>query len=155
MKSSSAWNRKAQLGFGAAILTLLAAGVISYRALVSSNQSQGWVRHTDQVLEELQDLLSARENIESRNRGFVLTGDNSYIDSFRGNILREAQTEKSIDELTGDNLAQQRRVRALKNLLDQTIRFSESVIDLRRAKGMEAAAALIGANYAPIEVSGG
>ena len=54
---------------------------------------------TDQVLEELQDLLSARENIESRNRGFVLTGDNSYIDSFRGNILREAQTEKSIDEL--------------------------------------------------------
>src|SRR3984893_1984845 len=144
MKSSSAWNRKVQLGFGAAILTLLAAGVISYRTLVSSNQSQGWVRHTDQVLEELQDLLSASESIESSNRGFVLTGDNSYIESFRGNILREAQTEKSIDELTGDNLAQQRRVRALKNLLDQKIRFSESVIDLRRAKGMEAAAALIG-----------
>jgi CHASE3 domain sensor protein len=77
----------------------LAAGVISYRALVSSNQSQGWVRHTDQVLEELQDLLSASENIESSSRGFVLTGDNSYIESFRGNILREAQTEKSIDEL--------------------------------------------------------
>ena len=60
-----------QLGFGAAILTLLGAGVISYRALVSSNQSQGWVRHTDQVLEELQELLSASENIESSTRGFV------------------------------------------------------------------------------------
>ena len=138
------WNRKVQLGFGAAILTLLGAGVISYRALVSSNQSQGWVRHTDQVLEELQELLSANENVESSSRGFALTGDKSYIESFKGNILREVQTEKSIDELTGDNLAQQRRVLALKNLLAQKIRFSESVIDLRRAKGMEAAAALIG-----------
>jgi CHASE3 domain sensor protein len=144
MKSSSVWNRKVQLGFGAAILTLLGAGVISYRALVLSNQSQGWVRHTDQVLEALQELLSASENIESSTRGFVLTGDQSYSDSFKGNILREAQIEKSIDDLIGDNLAQWRRVPALKTLLAQKIRFSESVIDLRRAKGMKAAAALIG-----------
>ena len=137
-------NRKVQLGFGAAILTLLGAGVISYRALVLSNQSQGWVRHTDQVLEELQELLSASENIESSTRGFVLTGDQSYSDSVKRNILREAQTEKSIDDLIGDNLGQWRLVPALKTLLAQKIRFSESVIDLRRAKGMEAAAALIG-----------
>src|ERR1700736_2095334 len=119
MKSTSMWNRKAQLGFGAAILTLLGSGVISYRALVVSNQSQMWVRHTDQVLEELQELLSASENIESSTRGFVLTGDQSYSDSFKGNILREAQTEKSIDDLIGDNLAQWRRVPALKTLLAQ------------------------------------
>src|ERR1700686_1479709 len=124
MKSSSVWNRKVQLGFGAAILTLLGAGVISYRVLVSSNQSQGWVRHTDQVLEELQELLSASENIESSSRGFVLTGNKSYIESFKGNILREVQTEKSIDELTSDNLAQQRRIPALKKLLAQKIQFS-------------------------------
>jgi PAS domain S-box-containing protein len=144
MKSGFVWKRKLQLGFGAAILSLLGAAVISYRALVSSNQSQVWVRHTDQVLEELQELLLASENIESSSRGFALTGDNSYIESFERNILREAQTEKSIAELTGDNLEQQRRVLALKNLLAQKVRFSESVIDLRRAKGMEAAATLIG-----------
>lgn len=90
MKTNSVWNRKAQLGFGAAILTLLGAGVISYRALVVSNQSQTWVRHTDQLLEELQELLSATQTIESGNRGFVLTGDKSYIESIKGNILREA-----------------------------------------------------------------
>src|SRR6202051_4635181 len=144
MKSSSVWNRKVQLGFGAAILTLLGAGVISYRALVVSKRTQLWVRHTDQVLEELQEVLSASQNIESTSRGFVLTGDNSYIESFKGNILREAKAEGSIEELTADNLVQQRRVPVLKKLLAQTIRFSESVIDLRQAKGMEAAAELIG-----------
>jgi PAS domain S-box-containing protein len=143
MKSSSVWNRK-QLGFGAAILTLLGSGVISYRALVISNQSQGWVRHTDQVLEELQELLSGTQGIESSNRGFVLTGDQSYIESVKENMLREAQAEESIEELTADNPAQQGRISVLKNLISQKIRFSESVIDLRRAKGMAAAAALIG-----------
>jgi PAS domain S-box-containing protein len=144
MKSSSVWNRRVQLGFGAAILTLLGAGLISYRALVLSNRSQGWVRHTDQVLEELRELVSANENIESSSRGFVLTADKSYLDTFKANILRETKAERSIEELTADNLVQQRRVPVLKKLLAQKIRFSESVIDLRRAKGMEAAAALIG-----------
>jgi PAS domain S-box-containing protein len=144
MKSSLVWNRKVQLWFGAAILTLLGSGVISYRALVVSNQSQGWVRHTGQVLEELQEVLSASQNIESSSRGFVLTGDKSYIESFKGNILREAKAAGSIEELTADNLVQQRRVLVLKKLLAQKIRFSVSVIDLRQAKGMEAAAELIG-----------
>src|SRR3984893_15703179 len=144
MKSSSVWNRKVQLGFGAAILTLLGAGVISYHALVLSNRSQRWVRHTDQVLEELQEVLSASQNIESSSRGFALTGDKSYIESFKGNILREAQAEGAIEQLTADNAAQERRVPSLKKLLAQKIRFSEIVIDMRRSKGLEAAAALVG-----------
>jgi PAS domain S-box-containing protein len=144
MKSSSVWNRKVQLGFGAAILTLLGAGVVSYHALVLSNRSQGWVRHTDQVLEELQKVLSASQNIESSSRGFALTGDKSYIESFKGNISREAQAEGAIEQLTADNAAQQRRVPPLKKLLAQKIRFGEIVIDMRRAKGLEAAAALVG-----------
>src|SRR3984893_12916544 len=144
MKSSSVWNRKVQLGFGAAILTLLGAGVISYHALVLSNRSQRWVRHTDQVLEELQEVLSASQNIESSSRGFALTGDKSYIESFKGNTLREARAEGSIEQLPADNPLQLRRLPVLKNLLAQKIRFCESVIDLRRNKGMEAAAALVG-----------
>jgi PAS domain S-box-containing protein len=144
MKSRSVWNRKVQLGFIAAILTLLGAGLISYRALVLSNRSQGLVRHTDRVLEELRELVSANENIESSSRGFVLTADKSYLETFKENIVREVQAERFVDELTVDNLDQQRHVPVLKKLCAQKIRFSESVIDLRRARGMEAAAALIG-----------
>jgi CHASE3 domain sensor protein len=137
------WNRKAQLGFGAAILTLLGAGAISYRALALSNRSEGWVRHTDEILEKLQEVLSASQTIESSSHGFALTGDKSYLETFTANVLLEARAELSFAELTRDNLAQQRRVPALKKMLAQKIRFSEIAIDLRQAKGMEAAAALI------------
>src|ERR1700733_8805934 len=144
MKSRSVWNRTVQLSFVAAILTLLGAGLISYRALVLSSRSQGWARHTDRVLEELRELVSANENIEFSSRGFVLTADKSYLEIFKANILREAQAQRLVDELTVDNLDQHRHVPALEKLCAQKIRFSESVIDLRRAQGMEAAVALIG-----------
>ena len=87
--------------------------MISYRALVQSNRSQGWVRHTDQILEELQELLSVSENIDSSSRGFVLTGDKSYMETFTAKVLQVARAEESVDELTMDNPSQQRRVPAL------------------------------------------
>ena len=51
------------------------------------------MRHTDQVLEKLQEMLSASQNIESSSRGFVLTGDKSYIETFTANVLLEAHAE--------------------------------------------------------------
>ena len=52
---------KAQLAFGAATLTLLALGAISYRAISPAGDSDRWVRHTHELLENLQGLLVAME----------------------------------------------------------------------------------------------
>ncbi len=60
-----------QLAFGSAILVLLIVGAISYRAMVVSSESDRWVRHTHEVLESLQSLLSAMESLESNARGFL------------------------------------------------------------------------------------
>jgi hypothetical protein len=45
-----------QLAFGAAILTLVAVGTLSYRSMVVSGESDRRVRHTHEVLESLQVL---------------------------------------------------------------------------------------------------
>jgi CHASE3 domain sensor protein len=61
-----------QLAFGFAILTLLVVGVVSYRLILVSSESDQWVRHTHEVLQNLQDLLGTIGNIESSSRGFAL-----------------------------------------------------------------------------------
>ena len=61
-------NRKIQLAFGAPILVLLVAGAISYRGILASSESNRWVRHTHEVLENLQNLVSGVESIESSSR---------------------------------------------------------------------------------------
>jgi PAS domain S-box-containing protein len=143
MTTKSLLNRKAQMAFGSAILALVVVGAISYRAIVVSNASDRWVRHTHEVLENLQDLSSAMQSFESSYTGFVLTGNESYIESYHAAILRSEQEETIIRNLTVDNATQQRRFPQLDRLNDRKFQFAESVIALRRTKGLQAAADIL------------
>jgi PAS domain S-box-containing protein len=143
MKNKSALDRKIQLAFGSAILTLLVVGVISYHAMAVSSESDRWVRHTHEVLENLQDLLSSVQGLESSARGFVLTGQETYIASFRAGILRAEQEKTIVANLTVDNPAQQRQIPKLERLAVQKVQLAEKVINLRRTAGLDAAVDVI------------
>jgi PAS domain S-box-containing protein len=140
MKTNSLLNRKVLLAFGAAILALLVLGATSYRAIATSEESDRWVRHTHEVLENLQNLLSATGNIESSYRGFALTGRESYLVSYRANTLSAEQGEATVRNLTVDNPKQEILIPTLERLTAQKIQFGERVISLRQTMGMEAAA---------------
>ncbi len=143
MKTKSLLSRNAQLAFGSAILALLVVVVISYRSIILSTESYQSVRHTHEVLENLQDLLSAMHSVESSYRGFALTGEEAFLESYHPSILRLEQDETIIRNLTVDNPVQQRQIPALERLAGQKIEYAETVVDLRRAKGLEAAADLV------------
>jgi len=132
-------DRKIQLAFGSAILTLLVVGVVSYHAMVVSSESDRWVRHTHEVLESLKDLLSSMQGLESSARGFLLTDEESYFESFRAGKSRCELEQAIVASLTVDNPTQQRQIPNLERLAAQKIQLDEKVIDLRRTKGLEAA----------------
>jgi PAS domain S-box-containing protein len=136
-------KRKVQLAFGSAIVILLAVGAVSYSGVVQSSESDRWVRHTHEVLENLQNLVADMESIESSDRGFALTGDQSYIESYHTGAVSAAQDEKAIRDLTVDNPQQQRQLPALENLIARNIQLGDKVIGLRQAKGLEAGADLM------------
>ena len=140
MKSKFPLKRKIQLTFGVAIAMLLAVGMISYRGMAVSDQSDRRVRHTHEVLENLQDLDGAMETVESSYRGFVITGDENSLQAYRAAIARSEQAQANIRDLTVDNSVQQLRIRNLMNLADRRMQYAETVTSLRRTKGMNAAA---------------
>ena len=140
MKTKSRLNRKVQLAFGSAILALLVVGTISYHTLARSGESDRWVRHTHEVLANLQDLLFAMESVESSCRGFALTGEESYLDTYRASLLRAERDQTTIRSLTVDNAEQRRRLPALDALAAQELRRAEMLTSLRRTQGLEAAA---------------
>jgi PAS domain S-box-containing protein len=136
MKTKSMSSRKVHLAFGAAVMALLVVGAISYRGMVISSESDRLVRHTHEILENLQDLLLTLGSIESSDRGFVLTGRESYLESFHASILNAKQDEATIRNLTVDNSEQQRQLQILEGLDSQEIQFAERVIYLRRTMGL-------------------
>jgi PAS domain S-box-containing protein len=108
--------------------------------MVVSRDSERWVRHTHEVLENLQNLLTASEGIESSYLGFVLTGEQPHFESYRANILSLERQEAAVGDLTMDNPAQQRRISDIERLTAQEIQLVERVVALCRAQGIEAAA---------------
>jgi len=137
MKSLS--SRKLQLAFGSAILALLAVGAISYRGMAESRESDRWVRHTHEVLESLQNLLAAVQTVESNARGYLLTGDESFLEVYRVGKVRTEKEQAIVRDLTVDNAEQQRRLDALAVLAAQKFQLAEKVLSLRRTNGLEAA----------------
>ena len=134
-------NAKVRLAFGFAMLTLLLMGAISYHWMTVSDESDRWVRHTHEVLANIEDLALAMESIESASRGFVLSGDDSDLDAYRANVARVAQDQATIRALTADNPNQQIHFPDLEVLAAERIARADRVINLRRTQGFEAASA--------------
>jgi CHASE3 domain sensor protein len=103
MKTKSLLLRKVQLAIGSAILASLVVGAVSYRSTAESTAGDRWVRHTHEVLEKLQNLLTAEQGIESSYREFVTAGEESDLESYRASILSTEQREATVRSLTVDN----------------------------------------------------
>src|SRR5271165_3573162 len=143
VKTRTPVSRSLYLAFGAAILVLFGLGATSYWAVVKSVESDRWVRHTHEVLENLQHLSSAMDSVESSCRAYVLTGEESYVESWRVNRLGAQQEVAAISRLTGDNRLQHSRMPDLEALTAAQFHFGETVVNLRRDHGFGAAAEAI------------
>jgi PAS domain S-box-containing protein len=134
-------NRKVRLAFGFAMLTLLFLGSFSYRWMVISDESGRWVRHTHEVIENIQDLALALGSIRSGSRGFALTGQESDLATYRADVSRAAQDLAAIRKQTADNPSQQRQFPAIEILVAERIRYADTIVSLRRSQGLTAAVA--------------
>ena len=139
----SLMNRKVQLAFVSAILTLLLVGIISYRALVTSTESERWVQHTHEVLENLQAMLFDIQTLEGEARGYVLLGSAANMGDFDTNMAIYRQHQAAVRTLTQDNPIQQQVLPELDRLMAQKIDVMLNLIAVRREKGPDAALALL------------
>jgi PAS domain S-box-containing protein len=149
MTTKSVLNRRVQFAFACAVLTLMAVGAISYHGMIVSANSDRWVRHTDDVLENLQRLLSTIRNVESSYRGFVLTGKEPYANSYHVSVANVQLDIATIRDLTVDNPVQQNQIPVLERIAAQNSEYADAIVSLRRTKGLQAAADYMGNAQAP------
>ena len=91
------WNvgMKIGTGFALALAILVAIGAVSYRSTAKLTDTAEWVDHTHQVLEKLEALLSGMIDIETGDRGYVITGEESYLEPY---TVGKASVSKQLQE---------------------------------------------------------
>ena len=93
--------------FALAIVLLIANAVVSFRAVNTLVQNNDRVVHTMQVIETLSEALAAVTDAESSQRGYIITGDPSFLAHYEASRPRVTATLSRLTELAADNQDQQ------------------------------------------------
>src|ERR1700691_6109793 len=101
-------GRRLVVGFGLSALTLMLVALVSYRNAHLLIENDGWVEHSNQVRIELANLLSELKDAETGQRGYLLTGNESYLEPWEAasREIKGAFTE--VVNRTADNPSQER-----------------------------------------------
>ena len=76
-------RRKAFLLAGSALLILLGAIMLSWQDWKIFREAMAEARHARSVLDANETLLSALKDAETGQRGFLVTGDNQYLEPYQ------------------------------------------------------------------------
>jgi methyl-accepting chemotaxis protein len=136
-------GRRLVAAFGLAALTLVVIALISYRNASHLIENNVWVAHTHQVRADLADLLSELKDAETGQRGYIITGDESYLAPYQAALAAIKGTLDDVRKLTSDNPNQQRRLATVAPLIDAKLAELKQTINLRRTEGLDAAAKVV------------
>jgi PAS domain S-box-containing protein len=139
MEKMASSNRNVQIAFGCAIAALIVMGAFSYRSIGVSDESERWVRHSHEVIGDLQQMATGMASISSSVRRYVMTGEEVDLDPYRAARADVERVTAMLRNSTQDNPEQQRRLPTLERLAADRIQQGESIIGLRREQGIGAA----------------
>ena len=126
-------------GFALALAFLVIIGSTAYRSISRLAETSALVAHTRQVLEVISSLNLAAVDTETGERGYIITGQESYLEPYRQGLATIDQDLRKLRELTADNPGQQRRLDRLEPMLKDSSGSLAQGISLRQSQGQDAA----------------
>jgi methyl-accepting chemotaxis protein len=136
-------GQKVILSHGLALVFMAAISIAAYRNTARIVRNTDWVAHTDQVLRETDAVLAGTTGAESASRGYILTGDERYIEPFEDFVKRTGESRRALRDLTVDNPVQQTRIDSLEPLVERRLILLREGINERRQKGTAEAPRII------------
>lgn len=136
-------DRRTAAAFSAALLLLVLLLSLVLRLVGHMESTVGKVADSNEVRFHLGELYAGVVDLETGERGFLLSGDESFLAPYY-RALREIPVELStLRDWFADNPAQRRRLQSLEPFIAAKVEFAAATIRARRQQGYAAAEALI------------
>ena len=123
-------------------MLLVMAGVAMY-TLREVADSDFWVDHTREVINTNEQLLSDVKDAESAERGYIITGDEGYLDPYHSAYADSQSSLEKLLQLTKDNPNQQERLTDLQALIAKRMSVLSTALEQRKVSGFTAAESVV------------
>ena len=142
----------AAAGLAAVLAFFLISGVIAYANVADLRRTNQRVVQTHTVLVSADELLTAVQDAETGQRGYLLTGDLRYLQPYDQAVAVVDSRIDSLSALTADNPRHQATVAQLRSHIDAKMTELAESIALRRTAGFEAAVAVVATDRGKAEM---
>lgn len=134
-------------GLVAVLIFFAASGAISYLNVRTVNDNAAKVAQTHEKLIALAGVLSLLKDAETGQRGYVLTGDESYMEPYIEARTALEERLAILETEAKDDEEDAMRVGVLRGHLKSKMDELAQTIELRRTQGFDAALAVVKTNH--------
>lgn len=120
------------IGFGVAVLAVILISMFTWQASVTRGDAARAVSHTIDVREQLQSLVSALKDAETGQRGYLLTGAESYLAPYNQAKAALPGEFSKLRELVADSSEQLQRLSLAEGIAKEKMDELAQTIEQRR-----------------------
>lgn len=121
-----------QLVFIISSVLLVLSLFSSLYSIHEMSESSKLVNHTNEVLISAEDILASVKNGETNQRGYLLTGDPLFLNSYELSYKRALRALTLVKGLTVDNSVQQKNLEEAKSFIILRFEKMKQIIDLTK-----------------------
>jgi PAS domain S-box-containing protein len=136
------FDKRVLTGFGITMLVLFILGVFSYSSTQRVIDSAGLESHATRVVNTAERIIKAMIDMETGQRGFLITGNEDFLEPFYESSRVIPAYLNTLDSLTMGSLQQQVKIDSLRRMVNIQTGWTNHVIDSRR-RSFEEAQALV------------
>lgn len=126
-----------------AVLIVCVNAWLAYRSVQILENSHFLVAHTWRVINTLERIASSTKDAETGERGYLITGDPTYLEPYTKAAQAIPQEFREILSLTAGDPTRQAELATMRTLVDGRLKSLQDGIDLFRTGDHEKAALLI------------
>jgi CheY-like chemotaxis protein len=134
-------------GFLVAVAAVIIIAVLSYESVRQTEATSQDLARTVEALAQVQAILSTLKDAETGQRGYLLTGRETYLEPFESATQALPLALSAAREQVADDPAQAQRLAALTVLANEKLKELSRTVELRRAGQSEAALAIVQSDH--------
>lgn len=126
-------NRSLIIGFGFSLLILLLSSTASYVSISNLLNNTNLVNHSNKVINGLVEVLSTLKDAETGQRGYIITGNDMFLEPYNGSYEKALAQLTEIKQLVADNPSQVAGTEQLRTVVIKKLQRLQYLIDQKKA----------------------